>query len=250
MNMITGIIRRVVYFGHRYRCPFCNARLRALQPFGFTFPVIQEKKVIAAGRRLALCPVCGSLDRERLLYLYLRHRTHLFQRPMKVLHVAPELRLAAILRSLPNLDYLTADISGRNVMVPLDVTDIPFPDASFDAIICNHVLEHVPDDRKAMSRLYRVLKPGGWAILQVPLSPVLKATYEDFSIVTAAGREAAFGQDDHVRIYAADYRDRLVQAGFAVDVFQWATEPGEFGGPQNTFGLIPDEPVFVARRPQ
>ncbi len=129
-------------------------------------------------------------------------------------------------------------------MVRMDITDIQFPENSFDAIICNHVLEHVIDDYKAMTELHRVLKPGGWAILQVPISLSLDKTYEDFSITTARGREEAFGQDDHVRIYAKDYASRLEQAGFKVNVFNWDAVAGSFGGSSNKYGLNEDEQIY------
>jgi ubiquinone/menaquinone biosynthesis C-methylase UbiE len=106
-----------------------------------------------------------------------------------------------------------------NVDLNVDLTKIPFPNSTFNAIICNHVLEHIPNDRAAMAEFFRVLKPDGWAMLQVPISFHLAATYEDFSIIDPMDRERAFGQNDHVRIYAMDYVDRLKQAGFAVDLF-------------------------------
>jgi len=194
--------------------------------------------------------MCASRDRERLLYLFLLNKTNVFEKPLRLLHVAPEARVNDKLRQTAALDYLTADISSQHVMVEMDITQIQFPDDSFDAIICNHVLEHVVDDQKAMSELYRILKPGGWAILQVPLSATLKRTYEDFSITSTEGREDAFGQGDHVRIYAEDYKDRLARAGFKVNVFKWFTEPENFGGRRNAFGLNKEEGIFsVTKNP-
>jgi predicted SAM-dependent methyltransferase len=168
----------------------------------------------------------------------------------KLLHVAPEAKLGAWLRSRPGLHYSTADSDStrHNVDLHLDLTSIPFPDSTFDAIICNHVLEHILDDTKAIAELFRVLRRGAWAILQVPISPAIDATYEDFSITDSAGRERAFGQHDHVRIYAMDYVDRLKQAGFAVELFQWRAEARDYGGQQNKFGLIEREIVFFASR--
>jgi ubiquinone/menaquinone biosynthesis C-methylase UbiE len=131
----------------------------------------------------------------------------------------------------------------------MDITNIPCPDNCFDAIICNHVLEHIIDDRQAMRELYRTLKSGSWAILQVPLSLSLHKTYEDFSITTTTGREEAFGQSDHVRIYANDYKDRLEQVGFKVKTFQWVTEDENFGGLKNRFGLNEEESVYVVSKP-
>lgn len=246
---LRTIYERAYCFGFRYECPFCHSQLRTFLPSGLKSPVLSEKKVVGGGYRLnAACPVCGSLERERLLYLYLLHKTDIFKKPQKVLHVAPEARVGEILQNQAVLDYLTADLYTKNVMIKMDITNIQFPDNSFDAIICNHVLEHVMDDDRAMSELYRTLKVGGWAILQVPLSMSLEKTHEDFSITTTVGREEAFGQKDHVRIYAKDYKDRLEQAGFKVSVFNWVTEAEKFGGRKNRFGLNEEECVFFARK--
>ncbi len=240
---------RIYYFGFRYECPFCNSFLRIFLPSDLRFPVIKEKKIVGGGYfPNNRCPVCGSNNRERLLYLFLLHKTDIFKKPQKILHIAPEACVEDKLRNQAAVDYLTADLHSKNVMVRMDVTNIQFPDNSFDAIICNHVLEHIIDDRKAMSELYRTLKPGGWAILQVPFSLSLENTYEDFSITTATGREEAFGQWNHVRIYAKDYRDRLEQSGFKVNVFKWITEAENFGGHKNRFGLDEEECVFMTSK--
>jgi len=143
---------------------------------------------------------------------------------------------------------LSADISAEQVMVNMDITDIQYSADSFDAVICNHVLEHIPNDRVAMKELHRVLRPDGWALLQVPISLNSETTYEDASITTPDGRERAFGQADHVRIYARDYVDRLRGAGFGVEVFDWRTQRGHFGGSENRFGLNGDERVFLAHK--
>jgi len=242
--------KKIRFFGLRHLCPFCKSRLGRFLPYGLTFPVLTEKKVVGGGYRLnTLCPVCDSFDRERLLYLHLVHKTEIFSKPQKVLHIAPEVRVRNVLTGKANIDYLTADLMADNVMAKVDITDIRYPDNSFDSIICNHVLEHVIDDRKAMSELYRVLKPGGWAILQVPMSLALESTYEDFTINTPEGREIAFGQNDHVRIYAKDYVDRLSQAGFKVELHNWYAENDNFGGRANRFGLNEEECVYRVSKP-
>jgi SAM-dependent methyltransferase len=242
--------KKVRHFGLRYRCPFCNSNLHCFLPFGLSLPVLREKCVIGGGiRPNARCPVCASIDRERLVWVYLRNRANITSRRCRLLHVAPEGVLRRKLQELANLDYLSADLYATDVMVKMDITDIQFPADEFDAIICNHVLEHVVDDRRAMSELYRVLKPGGWAILQVPISEVLEATYEDFSIVDPSAREQAFGQEDHVRLYARDYPNRLREAGFDVRPFEWWKEPADFGGPENRFGLLPRETLYVGFKP-
>lgn len=238
-------IRKLRFFGTRYNCPICDSNLRRFRPYGFKFPVLAEKKVIGGGYRLnARCPVCRSADRERLLYLYLSNKTGIFDKPVKLLHVAPEPGLSTVFRRQKNIDYLTADLNSDSVMQRMDITEIDCPDGCFDVIICYHVLEHILDDRRAMRELHRVLKPGGWGILQVPLSLVLDETFEDSSVTAPSQREAVFGQSDHVRIYASDYTDRLREAGFRVNAFEWWREKG-FGDDDNKYGLLEDERIFV-----
>lgn len=134
-----------------------------------------------------------------------------------MLHVAPEICFMERFEALDNLEYITADIESPLAKVKMDIHEIPFEDNSIDIIFCNHVLEHVDDDMKALSEMKRVLKPGGWAILQVPFFyPLPKTTYEDKSIVDPKEREKAFGQDDHVRMYGEDYGARLASSGFRV----------------------------------
>lgn len=246
---LRAIYGRVFYFGLRYQCPFCHAHLRTFRPDGLAFSVLKEKRIVGGGYRAnARCPVCGSKDRERLIHLYLLNKTDIFEKPKKVLHVAPEARVADVLGKQASVDYLTADLCSDDVMVKMDITSIQYSDNTFDVIMCNHVLEHIIDDRKAMSELYRTLKAGGWTILQVPLSLSLEKTYEDFSITSTRGREEAFGQGDHVRVYAKDYKNRLEHAGFKVDVFKWITESENFGGRKNRFGLNEEESLFLASK--
>lgn len=131
----------------------------------------------------------------------------------------------------------------------MDLCNIRYPDNSFDAIICCHVLEHIVDERKAISELYRILKPRGWAILQVPIALSIESTYEDYSLTSPSERTRAFGHAGHVRIYGRDYKDRLEQIGFSVDVFEWCNEKDSFGGQENKFGLIENECVLLASKP-
>ena len=162
-----------------------------------------------------MCPICGSLERHRLVWLFLERRTDLFDgRPRRILHVGPERCLEARFRQIPSLDYLSADIEDPAAMVRIDITDIPYADKYFDIIHCSHVLEHVVNDRRAMSELHRVLADDGWAILQVPIGAA--HTFEDPTVTDPKDRERVFGQSDHVRIYGPDYFDRLEAAGFSV----------------------------------
>jgi predicted SAM-dependent methyltransferase len=237
-----------VYRGTEHECPFCGSRLRRFLPGGLSHPVLKERSVVGGGlRENRNCPICRSFDRERLVYLFLVEETEWLTRGGRLLHVAPERMLRRALQDVPHLDYLSADLASPYVMRKMDITAIHLEDGSFDGIICNHVLEHVPDDRKALSELCRVLKPGGWAILQVPISLSLQETYEDPDVVTAAGRAERFGQSDHVRIYGQDYQDRLAEAGFDVRAFDPMKERGAAW--VQRYGLVPEEKLFVCSKP-
>jgi len=242
--------RQVENFGARYRCPMCGEKISAFFPGGEQHPVLIEKSVIGGGPRANVtCPVCYSVDRERLLFLFLTANPNMLSGNFHILHLAPEAKLREWLSSQQQLHYTTADLNMPGVDHHFDLTDIPIDDCSFDGIICNHVLEHVGADEKAMAELFRILKPGGWAILQVPISRSLFQTCEDPTITDPRERERLFGQDDHVRIYGPDYVKRLQNAGFSVGEFDWRSEPQKYGGVKNSFGLIDGEVVFLATRP-
>jgi len=186
-------------------CPVCG-KTSYFKPFGYP------------PRQKAACPRCGSVERHRLLWIFLQRKTDLFKRAAgKMLHVAAEPCFESRFKKAFGRNYVTADLYNPDAMVKMDITGIQYPNESFDIVICNHVLEHVSDDLKAIREFYRVLKKGGWAILLVPIADIDK-TYEDFSINTDAGRLAAFGQADHVRKYGKDYIERLKSADFTVSV--------------------------------
>lgn len=156
------------------------------------------------------------MERHRHLWLFLRERTDLFARPLRLLHFAPEAVFRAKLEALPELAYVTADLAVGRASVRADIMRIPFADASFDAILCNHVLEHVPDDKQAMGELLRVLRRGAWAVVQVPQRSRMPETREDPQVIEPRERERLYGQRDHLRQYGADYAERLAAAGFEV----------------------------------
>jgi SAM-dependent methyltransferase len=199
------LVRAISYYGKGRLCPVCGKSSRRFRPFGLSL------------REEAQCIHCGALERHRLLWLYLSKRTDLFDgKPKTMLHIAPESCLESIFRQRLGDNYITADLFSSKVMVKMDVTDIHYPDQSFDVIYCSHVLEHVQNDRRAMKEFYRTLKDRGWAILLVPIDA--EETFEDPSIVEPEERLRAFGQEDHVRRYGPDYADRLREAGFRVQV--------------------------------
>jgi len=244
---INLMVRKVYFFGLKYYCPVCKSYIRLLKPLGFDFPVIKEKQIVGGGLRNALCPVCKSSDRVRLLYLFLRNKTDIFSNHTKLLHIAPEKPLERIFQKHKNISYLTTDIERENVMEKMDITNIQYSVNNFDAIICNHVLEHIPDDLKAMKELHRVLKSGGWAILQVPFSKIIKSTFEDSSAKSEEEREKVFGQKDHVRIYGMDYSERLKKAGFNVEEYKWI-EDKNLDNSNNKMALNEDEVVFYCKK--
>jgi len=162
------------------------------------------------------CPGCSSLERHRLLWLYLENEQNVLTSEIKLLSVAPEYSIQKKLKSLNNIDYTSIDLDSKLAMYKVELTNIPFEENIYDGIICYHVLEHIKDDLKAMSELFRILKPGGWAILQSPVDTNREETFEDFSITSPIERKKIFGQEDHVRIYGRDYTSRLMKAGFCV----------------------------------
>ncbi|HRZ41797.1 MAG TPA: methyltransferase domain-containing protein [Bacteroidales bacterium] len=205
-SRIFSVLMVPFYKGSRYQCPVCQSGFRKFLPYG------------NAGADNRLCPSCLSLERHRFLWLYLKNRTDFFTAPRKVLHVAPEQPFISRFRSMKNLDYTTADLVSPLADLKMDIMQIPMPDDIYDVVICNHVLEHVTDDRTAMREILRVLKPGGWAILQVPVDWTRNHTLEDPTVTSAADRERIFGQYDHLRFHGTDYPDRLKEAGFLVDM--------------------------------
>lgn len=229
---IYGKLMSLIYTGDQVICPCCNGHFRDFMS-------------ITKGQ-WDQCPKCLSFERNRLLSLYLKNRTNIFSDKLKVLHIAPEYSLYKTLRSSSNLEYISADLDSSLAMVKMDITSIQFEDNTFDVVLCSHVLEHVLDDQKAMRELFRVLKPGGWAILQSPLDPTRDKTFEDFNIVSPDDREKAFGQSDHVRIYGRDYKDRLEAAGFTVKIDDYVTGLGI--DTVKKYGLHENEDIYFCTK--
>ena len=181
------------------------------------------------------------------MWLYLQNETQFFTEKLKVLHIAPEQEFLRRFKKMDNLDYTSADLFSPIVDVKADILDLPFADNSFDVIVCNHVLEHIVDDRKAMSELYRVMKPGGWGILQVPMKNSLEKTYEDFTITDPKERQKHFGQYDHVRWYGMDYFDRLKSVGLQTEINFYSQKFSE--SDTKKFGLNRNEILPVVSKP-
>ena len=194
------------YRGSKFHDPINNKSYRKFLPYGYNN--IRDN---------ALSPGSLSLERHRLLWLYLQNETQIFKKKYKVLHVAPEQAFYKNFIKLNNLDYVTFDMNSPIAKIKGDICNLPFSENQFDFILCNHVLEHVNDDIAAMLELFRVLKKNGVAILQVPIDLTKNKTYEDSTITDKKERMKAFGQYDHVRIYGKDYFERLEKSGFKVE---------------------------------
>jgi SAM-dependent methyltransferase len=201
---LFGAARAFRHRGSNVHCPLCDGDFARFIPH----------RGIAPGR----CPRCGSLERHRLLVGYLGERPELFGSEVSVLHIAPEYGLQRMLRSMPNVTYRSADLDSPLATDKVDIHDMPYAGASFDVLICSHVLEHVTDDRVALREIRRVLAPGGTAIIMSPIDEKLEDTYEDASIVEPAERHRVYGQSDHLRRYGRDFGDRVQSTGFRVEV--------------------------------
>lgn len=230
---VAGLFMR----GRRYRCPVCGRGFRRMLPYGYV-----------RVRENALCPSCLSLERHRLLWLWLGRETDLFKSLPRVLHIAPEVCLRSHFRRLyrgARNRYVTADMESPLADLHFDVQRIPLPDASFDAVICNHLLEHVADDGLALRELRRILAPGGWGVVMCPVDYAREKTFEDDSIVDPDERTRIFGQYDHRRIYGRDYAERLSAAGFqAQEIDYKATLTPE----EQRLYALSDDRIYLVRK--
>lgn len=197
----------ILYVGRGRRCPICGSQYRKFMPYGYV-----------TSREDALCPRCLSLERHRMIWLWITGCTTLLQEHPHLLHVAPEVSLMRHFRRLYGAsgNYITADLESPLADMHFDIQHIPLEDSSVDVVICNHLLEHVADDRLALREIHRVLRPGGWGIMLVPEDRSRATTFEDDSITDPKRRTELFGQYDHRRVYGRDYDKRLEDAGFCV----------------------------------
>lgn len=221
--------------GNDVECPICQHTYKRFLPYGRINP-----------RKNALCPSCLSLERHRLIWLYLRDKTPFFKGPLDVLHIAPEQCFLKPFEQTHGDRYITADLESPLAKVKMDIHQMPFADQSFDVVLCNHVMEHVANDIQAMGEIRRVLKPGGFAILQVPFfAPVPDHTMEDATVTDPRERERQFGQDDHVRKYGKDYEERINRSGLNAQPDDFAkTLPNAA-----RYGISTGEVIYKAVRP-
>ena len=227
--------RALLFVGRKHTCPCCGWKLRA-----FTHGGVSMKT-----RPNGYCPRCNSKARHRRDWLYLQEKTNLFSDNIRLLHVSPKYALSRRLTKMPSIDFVGVDLEGRpHAPYKVDISEIPFAAEFFDAIICIHVLEHVENDRQAIGELYRVLKPGGWAMISVPID-FDNATYEDPSIVSPEERKKHFGEEQHYRLYGNDFVDRLQACGFEVQLDRGAELSQDL---KQKYGLLDDENVFYCTK--
>lgn len=249
LRRIRTKYRIFLYRGDKYVCPFCGNKSKSFLKIGLPHPAIIENKIIGAGVRRGGCVKCESVDRDRLLFALFDQELKIFSDNPKfsILHAAPEKMVSNEFLKFKYKEYICIDkfmpgYSYPDYTVDMDLLNLNFQSNYFDLVICNHVLEHIDDDIAAMKELFRVLKPGGKAILQVPVASNLAVTYQNDNVQSDKERELHYGQYDHVRIYGQDYTERLESIGFQVQRINISEK-------YSSYGLIPEEDLFIGIKP-
>lgn len=214
LSYVFKFFAPVVLKGNNVECPVCEKQFKKFLPYGYN--EYQRENV--------LCPYDLTLERHRLMWVYLKTKSNFFTDDLKVMHIAPEQCFYKLFRNQKNIDYTTGDLESPLADLHFDLHKIPLEDNQYDVIFCNHVMEHVENDVQCMQELLRIMKPGGWGIFQVPIDRTRNTTYEDASITDPKEREKHFWQYDHVRLYGTNYPDVLRSAGFEVEEYNYKTE--------------------------
>lgn len=214
LSYVFKFFAPVVFKGDNVECPVCEKKFKKFLPYGYN--EYQRENV--------LCPYDLTLERHRLMWVYLKTKSNFFTDNLKVMHIAPEQCFYKTFRNQKNLDYTTGDLESPLADIHFDLHNIPLEDNQYDVIFCNHVMEHVENDVQCMQELLRIMKPGGWGIFQVPIDTTRDTTYEDPTITDPKEREKHFWQYDHVRLYGTNYPDVLRSAGFEVEEYDYTKE--------------------------
>jgi len=227
VKKIRAFIRKYFYLGNKFECPICEKRFRKFHAYT-TYCGVPGNTLKTEETPNSICPLCISKVRQRFLWQFLKSRTNLFtsNQKLKLLHFAPEVSLSNIFHNIHNIEFISADLSTEVAENQMDITSIPVKNELIDCILCCHVLEHVPDDLKAITELFRILKNGGFLVIQVPTYG--EKTFEDPSVKTDEERLRAYGQKDHVRMYGIDLKKRLEDAGFFVTIYTYFDVNGDY----------------------
>ena len=217
LSYVFKFFAPVIFKGDNVECPVCEKKFKKFLPYGYN-----EHQ-----RDNVLCPYDLTLERHRLMWVYLKTKSNFFTDNLKVMHIAPEQCFYKTFRNQKNIDYTTGDLESPLADLHFDLHNIPLEDNQYDVIFCNHVMEHVDNDVQCMKELLRIMKPGGWGIFQVPIDTSRDTTYEDPSITDPKEREKHFGQYDHVRLYGTNYPNVLRSAGFEVEEYDFTKELDE-----------------------
>ncbi|MCT4580903.1 MAG: class I SAM-dependent methyltransferase [Flavobacteriales bacterium] len=217
LSYVFKFFAPVIFKGDNVECPVCEKKFKKFLPYGYN-----EHQ-----RDNVLCPYDLTLERHRLMWVYLKTKSNFFTDNLKVMHIAPEQCFYKTFRNQKNIDYTTGDLESPLADLHFDLHNIPLEDNQYDVIFCNHVMEHVDNDVQCMKELLRIMKPGGWGIFQVPIDTSRDTTYEDPSITDPKEREKHFGQYDHVRLYGSNYPNVLRSAGFEVEEYDFTKELDE-----------------------
>lgn len=237
LSYVFKFFAPILYRGTNVECPVCERKFSKFLSYGSN----------VAHRENVLCPYDLTLERHRLMYLYLKQESNFFTAEnLAVLHMAPEQCFIGIFKKQSNLEYVTADIESPIAELHFDLHNIPLEENRFDVVFCNHVMEHVEDPIQCMKELYRVMKKGAWAIMQVPQDFRRDKTYEDANIIDPKEREQHFWQKDHLRLFGKDYPQWLEKAGFIVDEFDLTKhfDMNEI----NRFRLMQGEILYIAKK--
>ena len=238
LSYVFKFFAPMLYKGNKVACPVCERSFSKFLSYGSN----------VAHRENVLCPYDLTLERHRLMWLYLKNESVFFTKSNQdVLHIAPEQCFYKLFKNQNNINYLTGDLESPLADLHFDLHNIPLQENKFDVVFCNHVLEHVTDAKKCMSELYRVMKPGGFGIFQVPQDFTREVTYEDPSIVTPEEREKHFWQYDHVRLFGRDYPQWIEKAGFQVKEYRLADSFSE--AQIDKFRISMDEILYIATKP-
>lgn len=236
LSYIFRIFAPLVYKGNKVECPVCEKSFRKFLSYGSD----------VAHRENVLCPYDLTLERHRLMWVYLKTKSNFFTDDLNVMHIAPEQCFHGKFKKQKNIKYTTGDLESPIADLHFDLHKIPLEDNLYDVIFCNHVLEHVEDDHQCMKELFRIMKPGGWGIFQVPIDSTRNETYEDPTITSPEEREKHFWQYDHVRLYGLDYPEKLKAAGFEVEIYDYHNDLNSEKAAKYRFH--PDELLYIVSK--